>query len=113
MKSIMDAPSGMIGLETALAVCITNLVKPGHLSLMQLLEKMTINPASFYNLEVGQLTEGHKADIVIFDESQSWVVDKKEFVSKAVIDKGEPKENNLIRKWLKFKEIAEDMIPLY
>ena len=84
MKSIMDAPSGMIGLETALAVCITNLVKPGHLSLMQLLEKMTINPASFYNLEVGQLTEGHKADIVIFDESQSWVVDKKEFVSKAI-----------------------------
>ncbi|SER54335.1 dihydroorotase [Lachnobacterium bovis] len=83
MKSISEAPSGMIGLETALAVCITNLVKSGHLSLMQLIEKMTINPARFYNLEVGHLTEGAKADIVIFDDKQSWIVDKKDFVSKA------------------------------
>ncbi|WP_330374399.1 amidohydrolase family protein [Lachnobacterium bovis] len=44
---------------------------------------MTINPARFYNLEVGHLTEGAKADIVIFDVKQSWIVDKKDFVSKA------------------------------
>ena len=44
-RSITAAPSGIIGLETSLALGITSLVRPGHLTLMQLLEKMTVNPA--------------------------------------------------------------------
>ena len=43
-RSITAAPSGIIGLETALALGITSLVRPGHLTLMQLLEKMTVIP---------------------------------------------------------------------
>ena len=66
-KSITQAPSGIIGLETALPLCITNLVKPGHLTLMQLLEKLTRNPAKLYGLDAGYLAVGGPADIVLFD----------------------------------------------
>ena len=71
-KPITEAPSGIIGLETSLALGITSLVKPGHLSLLQLLEKMTINPAKLYHLPYGQLAEGKAADLVIFDENEYW-----------------------------------------
>ena len=59
-KPITEAPSGIIGLETSLALGITSLVRPGHLSLLQLLEKMTINPAKLYHLPYGQLAEGRQ-----------------------------------------------------
>lgn len=73
-RDIKAAPSGMIGLETSLALGITNLVKPGHLSLMDLLEKMTVNPARLYKLNAGVLAEGAAADLVIFDENEKWTV---------------------------------------
>ena len=73
-RDIKAAPSGMIGLETSLALGITNLVKPGHLSLMDLLEKMTVNPARLYRLNAGVLAEGVAADLVIFDENETWTV---------------------------------------
>ena len=75
-QEFKKAPSGIIGLETSLALGITNLVRQGHLSLMELLEKMTINPAKLYNLEVGTLKLGGPADIVIFDENESYVVEE-------------------------------------
>lgn len=81
-KDIKDAPSGMIGLETALALGITYLVKPGHLDLMDLLEKMTINPARLYRLYAGSLSVGGRADLVIFDENEEWEVPQ-EFHSKS------------------------------
>jgi len=81
-KDIKDAPSGMIGLETALALGITNLVKPGYLTLMELLEKMTVNPARLYGLPAGILAEGAPADIVLFDENEKWTVEDN-FLSKS------------------------------
>ena len=74
-------PSGIIGLETSLALGITSLVKENHLSLMNLLEKMTINPAKLYNLNRGYIKEGAIADILIFDENEQWQV--KDFDSKS------------------------------
>ena len=71
-RSITAAPSGIIGLETSLALGITPLVRPGHLSLMQLLEKMTVNPARLYHLPSGELKEGRAADIVLFDPEERW-----------------------------------------
>lgn len=68
-KPITDAPSGIIGLETALPLGITNLVKEGHLSYMELLEKMTINPAVLYHLDCGYLAENGPADLIIFNEN--------------------------------------------
>ncbi len=74
-KPITEAPSGIIGLETALALGITNLVRPGYLSIMQLLEKMTVQPAKLYGLKAGDLKEGAIADLVLFDDEEQWVVD--------------------------------------
>ena len=71
-RSITAAPSGIIGLETSLALGITTLVRPGHLSLMQLLEKMTVNPARLYHLPSGELKEGRAADIVLFNPEERW-----------------------------------------
>ncbi len=81
-RDIKDAPSGMIGLETSLALGITNLVRPGHLSLMELLEKMTVNPARLYGLPAGELKNGAIADIVLFDPEAEWIVPER-FYSKS------------------------------
>ncbi|NLY46965.1 MAG: dihydroorotase [Tissierella sp.] len=78
---LAKTPSGIIGLETALSLGITNQVKVGHLSLMELLRKMTINPAKLYNLDCGTLNVGSNADIVIFNEDESYLVE--EFKSKS------------------------------
>jgi dihydroorotase len=68
------APSGVIGLETALALGITALVLPGHLSLGELIGKMTLAPAALYGLEAGFLAEGGPADIAIVDQAETWTV---------------------------------------
>lgn len=69
-KSILEAPSGIIGLETALPLGITGLVKTGHLSMQELLLKMTWNPAKMYHLDAGYLAEGGPADLVLFDADE-------------------------------------------
>ncbi len=69
------APSGITGLETSLGLGITALVKPGHLTLMELLEKMTINPAKLYKLSGGNIIVGAPADFVIFNPEEQWTYD--------------------------------------
>ena len=71
-KPLTEAPSGITGLETSLALGITSLVRPGHLTLLQLLEKMTVNPAKLYHLPYGQIKESAAADLVIFDPEECW-----------------------------------------
>ena len=80
-KPITDAPSGIIGLETSLALGITSLVKPGHLSIVELIKKMSLNPAIVYGLDKGTLNIGKDADLVIFDMDQCWT--PKNYYSKA------------------------------
>lgn len=80
-RPLTEAPSGITGLETALGLGITSLVRPGHLSLMQLLEKMTSNPADLYHLPGGSIETGAPADFVIFDPDEEWTVDS--FASKS------------------------------
>ena len=82
-RELAQAPSGMIGLETALALGVTNLVRKGHLTMLQLLEKMTVNPARFYGLDAGTLRAGAPADLVIFDEREKWTVEEDKFRSKS------------------------------
>ncbi|MFR4582575.1 dihydroorotase [Clostridium cadaveris] len=79
--SFGKAPSGIIGLETSLALGVTNLVKARHLTMMELIEKMTLNPAKLYNMPYGTLKEGARADIVLFNEDELWTVE--DFSSKS------------------------------
>lgn len=80
-KELLVAPSGIIGLETALSLGITNLTNTGLISLNKLIENMTINPAKLYNLEAGTLKKGSNGDVVIFDEKEIYSVG--EFKSKS------------------------------
>ena len=82
-RPLTEAPSGITGLETALALGITSLVNKGHLTMVQLMEKMSLNPARLYHLECGRLEEGRPADLVIFDPEKTWIVKAEEFASKA------------------------------
>lgn len=71
---LTKAPSGIVGLETALGLSIRELVDKGHLSLMEVLRKLTINPAQLYKLDAGTVQVGKKADLVIFDPKETWEV---------------------------------------
>lgn len=72
-KPITEAPSGIIGLETALALGITQLVEEGYLTMGQLLRLMSTNPANLYRLDAGYLAEGGPADIILIDTAAEFV----------------------------------------
>lgn len=80
-KPLTKAPSGIIGLETSLSLGITSLVKEHHLTLTELIEKMSVNPAKLYHLEKGTLSVGADADVVLFAPDEKWVVS--EYASKS------------------------------
>lgn len=80
-KPLTEAPSGIIGLETALALGIMELVEKGYLTYPQLIEKMSLNPARLYRLKCGRISRGAPADLVIFDPEAEWTVEK--FYSKS------------------------------
>ncbi|MGN1130720.1 MAG: dihydroorotase [Ruminococcus sp.] len=69
------APNGSIGMETSLSASITALVKTGKLTINQLIEKMSTNPARILNIDAGTLKDNAMADIVIFDLDESYTVD--------------------------------------
>ena len=81
-KPLTEAPSGIVGLETSLALGITELVKPGCLTLMELMRKMSQNPAALYHLPYQGIAEGAPADLVIFAADEEWKPES--FCSKAV-----------------------------
>lgn len=82
VEDITKAPSGMTGLETSLSLGLTYLVEAGELTLMELLEKMTCNPAKLYDFEAGYLVENGPADITIFDDKADRLIGPN-FASKA------------------------------
>ena len=77
------APFGITGLETELALSLTQLYHNKHLSLSELIAKYTINPAKLLNLAKGTLTIGADADITVFDPDTQWVFDVKSSSSKS------------------------------
>ena len=82
-KSITEAPSGMIGLETAFALAVTHLVNEAGMSLSDVVSKITINPATLYKFDRGTLSIGKPADITIADVNEKWVVTKDDIKSKS------------------------------
>jgi dihydroorotase len=77
------AASGMIGFETALPLAVTYLIKPGHLTLCELVEKVCSNPASILGLNKGTIEIGKPADLTIFNPDEKFTVDVSTFKSKA------------------------------
>ena len=83
-RELTKAPSGILGLQTAFALGVTQLVKPGYLTLMQLMEKMSLNPAGLYGFDAGRIYEGGPADITIFDPDEEWTFTEDMIRSKSV-----------------------------
>lgn len=77
------AEFGAIGLETELAVSITELIKPGILDWPQLVRALCWNPAKILGLKRGALREGAAADIIIVDPNKEWIVQRKNLISKS------------------------------
>lgn len=77
------APFGMTGLETSLALVLTNLVKPGVIDYSEMVELMAIAPREILGLEPVKIAQGSVADITVFDPTVAWTVNDDEFVSKS------------------------------
>ena len=77
------AASGMVGLETALALILTKLVDTKLLTLKQAVEKLTLAPAKILNLQKGTLKVGADADLIVVDPRVEWIVDASQFASKS------------------------------
>lgn len=80
-KEFKSSPSGIIGLETALPLAVTTLVKKEGMDFSKIIEKMSYNPSKFYNLDRGDISVGKIADICIFDPEEEFTVEK--FYSKS------------------------------
>lgn len=80
-KPLTEAPSGIIGLETALPLAITGLVNEGYMTLRRMLMLMSTNPAAMYHLNAGYLAENGPADIILIDTAADVV--PQEYASKA------------------------------
>ncbi len=78
-----DAPFGIIGLETALGLGVTELVRGGVLTLPELIARMSTVPARIFHLPGGTLAPGEPADVVVLDPGATWTVDPSTFFSKS------------------------------
>jgi dihydroorotase len=78
-----QAPFGIVGLETAIGLAVTELVMKGVLSLSQLVEKFSVNPRRILNLPQITIAEGAMANLTLFDPSAQWIVDPPSFKSKS------------------------------
>ena len=82
-NAMTAAPFGIVGMETAAALTYTELVLTGYLTPMQMVEKMSYNPAKILGLSKGTTAEGSIADVTIFDPEAVYTIDKETFWSKA------------------------------
>jgi len=78
-----QAPFGIVGLETAIGLAVTELVNKKFLTLNQLIEKFSVNPRRILSLPVINIQEGEKANLTVFDPEEEWIVDIQAFKSKS------------------------------
>lgn len=81
-QSMLKAPFGIVGSETAYALTVTELVRTGKISMTQLVERMSTSPARILGIPKGSLQEGMAADITIADTTTSYRIDPEKFYSK-------------------------------
>ena len=93
-KGFRKAPCGIVGLETSLALSMTELVHKGILTPMELAERMCHAPARILGVDRGSLAEGKCADLILVDPDREWVIRKEDFVSKG---KNSPFDGRAVR----------------
>ena len=81
-RPLTRAPSGMVGLETSLALTLTGLYHSGKMELPDIIRRMSTNPADILHLPKGRMSMGVAADLTIFDPDQEWTIDPEQFASK-------------------------------
>ncbi len=81
-KSYIDAANGIIGLETAVPLTISELVEPGYLTPAQFVEKMSLNPARILGIDKGDIAPGKVADITLIDPKAEYQIDASAFATK-------------------------------
>lgn len=85
LMPIQKAPMGIVGFETSLGLCITNLVDGGYLTLSQVIEKLSLNPSRILNIKQGNIKIGEPANLTVVDPDVEWIVDASKFKSKCKI----------------------------
>ena len=80
---LLDAPFGLVGLETAFGVCVVNLLDTKVLKLEELVEKLSTAPRKIYNLPSAELKVGENANMTFFDTTTEWKVDSSQFHSQS------------------------------
>lgn len=92
-KAFSESPFGIVGFETAFGAGFTNLVVEEHLTLAQLIEKMSINPARILGIDnIGRIKVGERANLTVIDPYKEYKVDAKKFKSKCKITPFEGKK---------------------
>lgn len=81
-QSMLKAPFGIVGIENSFALSYTELVKGGYLTISELVEKMSVNPAKVLGIDKGDLSVGKAADLVIADVTREYAIDPDTFFSK-------------------------------
>jgi len=81
-RPLTKAPSGMVGLETSLAITLTELYHTKKMDLPEIIRRMSTNPADILGLPFGHMSLGVAADLIIFDPDEEWVIDPSQFLSK-------------------------------
>lgn len=81
-QSMLKAPFGIVGSETAYALTVTELVRTGKLTMTQLVERMSASPAKILGIKKGSLQVGMAADITIADTDTAWNINPEQFYSK-------------------------------
>ncbi len=81
-QSMKKAPFGIVGIENSFALGYTELVRGGYLTLSQLIEKMSVNPAKVLGIDKGNLAVGKIADVVVADIEKEYAIDTASFFSK-------------------------------
>ncbi|EAQ78279.1 dihydroorotase [Blastopirellula marina] len=83
MHEMTDAPFGMVSLETTLGLTATKLVRPGHLTWSQAIDKLSTTPARILGVPKGTLMVGADADVTIIDPDLPWTVDTSQYASRS------------------------------
>lgn len=85
MMEFDEAPFGVIGLETALSVCLTELVHTKRMTLAELVNRMSLRPAEILRLPegFGEIRKGSEANLTLVDLEEEWVVKASDFISKS------------------------------